>query len=398
MNAKMKISFAALAVVIASAGMSYAAPYVDDASTYVLLHMDEVSAGGPYTTPDDDSGSDTNRNHSFLLWGPTVDGTPEHYDPVVTSNKFVAGQAGYGNAIRCDGVDDRLIAFTGTTYDDLGVVAADEVRVDISAKSEMVKNDDNSVHSLLIQPNRYQILFYDRSQGDWRIDFRIWTDAGLQTVAITDVDKGIDITQWHEYSIKWENGIVEGFIDNVSMGTTVATGTVLDSALRDFHIGADHQALKHWGGLVDEFRIRSANAPAPASPYDTWISQYAAGAGSETNKTDNPDGDSLSNVYEWGLGGDPTNGADIGHVPTHGTVEDGGTNWFEYVYAQRNDAGALGLDYYLELTSDLVVGSWVSNNYVVGTGTLDGDFDAVTNRVSTDSEDAQFVRLIIESN
>lgn len=131
--------------------------------------------------------------------------------------------------------------------------------------------------------------------------------------------------------------------------------------------------------------------------FEAWMAQFPS-AGSETNQMDNPDNDSLNNLYEWALGGDPTNGADIGHVPVYGILEDGGSTWLEYTYAKRNDAASLGLTYHLEQTTDLV-DSWVDGNYdVVDTGVLDGEFDAVTNRVSTEVESEQFLRLIVETN
>ena len=132
--------------------------------------------------------------------------------------------------------------------------------------------------------------------------------------------------------------------------------------------------------------------------FEAWMAQFPT-AGSATNQTDNPDNDSLNNLYEWALGGNPTNGADIGHVPVFGILKDGGSTWLEYTYAKRNDAVSLGLTYHLELTTDLVSGPWVDGNYdVVDTGVLDGEFDAVTNRVSTEVESEQFLRLIVETN
>ncbi len=133
-------------------------------------------------------------------------------------------------------------------------------------------------------------------------------------------------------------------------------------------------------------------------PYLGWIGQYPA-VGSATNKTDNPDGDSLDNLSEWGLGGDPANPLDVGHVPVSGTIDIGGTNWFEYVYAKRNNADALGLSYSVEQNTDLAIGSWKTNAVdVLGSGTLDSEFDTVTNRVQTDVEDRQFLKLLIKSN
>ncbi|MDZ8119070.1 hypothetical protein [Pontiella agarivorans] len=131
--------------------------------------------------------------------------------------------------------------------------------------------------------------------------------------------------------------------------------------------------------------------------YEGWLSQFPA-LGSETNEWDNPDGDALNNFYEYALGGNPSDPADVGYVPTYRNVEDHG-NWIEYVYAKRNDADVRGLNYYLASDTDLVVApGWVAADYeVLGTnvGYAVG-FDAVTNRVSTDLEDTQFIKLIVE--
>ncbi|RLA39242.1 MAG: hypothetical protein DRR06_19455 [Gammaproteobacteria bacterium] len=80
----------------------------------------------------------------------------------------------------------------------------------------------------------------------------------------------------------------------------------------------------------------------------------------------------------------------------YGAREDGGANWFEYVYPKRSDANS-GISYHLELTDDLIYTPWVNSGYSIeGTGTIDSEFDAVTNRISTEIEDEQFIRLVIE--
>ena len=160
-----------------------------------------------------------------------------------------------------------------------------------------------------------------------------------------------------------------------------------------------------FGSRFDEVRLGTEFAdvttlPEPGLPggYEAWIGNYPS-AGILTNRTDNPDDDSLNNLYEWGLGGDPTNGTDIGHVPTYGMVESGGTNVLEYVYAKRNNADLLGLTYHLEQNTSLIVGTWTNDNYSVeGTGALDGKFNSVTNTLPIDIEDIQFLRLIIQDN
>jgi hypothetical protein len=127
----------------------------------------------------------------------------------------------------------------------------------------------------------------------------------------------------------------------------------------------------------------------PPSGFKTWIEDHGL-TGSDADADADPDGDGQSNVYEYGLGGDPTNSADTGMAPTFSS---GGTA-VTYVYPKRLDSG---LTYYLEINDDLVYGDWVDSGYtVVGTGSIDAEFDAVTNEVSTTVKNEQFIRLVIE--
>lgn len=73
-------------------------------------------------------------------------------------------------------------------------------------------------------------------------------------------------------------------------------------------------------------------------PFTAWVSVDQAWAdglalsGVNRLSTGDPDGDMINNLVEFGLGGNSTNGADVGHLPTIGTVADNGTNWFEYIH------------------------------------------------------------------
>jgi mannan endo-1,4-beta-mannosidase len=131
-------------------------------------------------------------------------------------------------------------------------------------------------------------------------------------------------------------------------------------------------------------------------PYAAWLAGYP-GLGSQTNKTDNPDGDTLNNLYEYAFGGDPTV-ADAGHESAYHLMEEGGIDYMEYIHVQRNDDAEL--TYYLETNTNLLfAASWTSAYYeVVGTNTSYGaeGFDAVTNRISTSTETNRFIRLRIE--
>ncbi len=112
-------------------------------------------------------------------------------------------------------------------------------------------------------------------------------------------------------------------------------------------------------------------------------------------KTNDYDADGLVNIYEYGLGGDPTNALDQGTAPEFGVENIGGTNWFAYIHPQLSDPDS-GLSYYLETSTDLVVGAWTNSGYsVAGTNVTSGELDFVTN-VTGMVEGKKFIRLIIE--
>jgi hypothetical protein len=111
----------------------------------------------------------------------------------------------------------------------------------------------------------------------------------------------------------------------------------------------------------------------------------------------NPDSDAGNNFYEYALGGNPTNGSDVGYLPTSGTIAEGGTNFFEYVHAQRKGSEA-ELAYVLESTSNLISNDWKTADATVLpiTGNLDADYESVTNRIDTMGKTNEFIRLKIE--
>ena len=147
---------------------------------------------------------------------------------------------------------------------------------------------------------------------------------------------------------------------------------------------------------IDYVSLRSLNWISAAGLYDEWTARYPA-IGTSTNRMDNPDGDVLANLAEYAMGGDPANIADRGHVPDLQTLEIGGTNWFEYVYARRNDAASRGLAYSLEFSTNLVSDVWTNGSVEeIGSGVLDAQFDFVTNRVPASGAGQGFIRLRVE--
>ncbi len=127
--------------------------------------------------------------------------------------------------------------------------------------------------------------------------------------------------------------------------------------------------------------------------YSSWSNRYALTGGPGGDD----DGDGLANLYEYGLGGDPTNQNDRGTSPGFGMMQSGGTSWFSYVHPQRTDPFC-GLSYSLELSTNLVDGVWTNAGYaVLGTNATGGNLDFVTN-ITDMAEDQKFIRLNISMN
>ena len=115
--------------------------------------------------------------------------------------------------------------------------------------------------------------------------------------------------------------------------------------------------------------------------------------------TANEDGDALNNLYEYGLGGDPANSADIGMD----SAFESGADYIDYIHVRRV-AATNEISYSLALAPNLQFGPWTTNTGytvegygpVVDYGPGVGEFDTVTNRIDTTSKTAEFIKLIIE--
>ncbi len=130
--------------------------------------------------------------------------------------------------------------------------------------------------------------------------------------------------------------------------------------------------------------------------YEAWIGDYP-GVGTNTAMLIDPDEDGVSNLGEYGRGGDPSDENDRGQDPDYFIANDLGSDWFYYVYPRR--VGADDLIYHLNRATDLGIGDWTNAYFqVVGTGVWSGisGFLAVTNRVPLAAGSQQFLRLHFE--
>lgn len=180
-------------------------------------------------------------------------------------------------------------------------------------------------------------------------------------------------------SSTWMTGSVRNSGDTVWVGWGPSAGyseiTVDEVQLFDRVLGLDDIAAAY------------GSFPVSETGYAAWSSSYGLAEGA----LGDDDNDGLLNRYEYGLGGNPTNGFIDGHLPMFGRSGVG----FAYVHARRSDDS--NLVYYLETTEDLVDGSgWTNAGYaVVATNVTGGTFDWVTNSIPTTAPQT-FIRLIIE--
>jgi arylsulfatase A-like enzyme len=119
--------------------------------------------------------------------------------------------------------------------------------------------------------------------------------------------------------------------------------------------------------------------------FGQWMINYGV-----TGKTADSDGDGLNNLYEFALGGNPTNPASLGYASSHEVV----SNVFRYVYPRRKNADLI---YTLNTSFNLMTNDWNNSGYVElpVKGWISADFEAVTNEIPL-SADQTFIRLDIE--
>jgi len=126
------------------------------------------------------------------------------------------------------------------------------------------------------------------------------------------------------------------------------------------------------------------------SAYDSWTSAFGLNGSNGLMSVD-ADDSGFINLYEYAMGGNPTNAGVNGPKPTHRLSGD----QIEYIYLRRNDTN---LSYSVVVGTNLVTGAWSTNGVLeVGSATVDADFDSVTNQVSTVGNTNGFIRLKIEA-
>jgi hypothetical protein len=127
------------------------------------------------------------------------------------------------------------------------------------------------------------------------------------------------------------------------------------------------------------------SAAIPKLSFNTWAAGYGI-----TGEALDADGDDAKNLFEFALGGDPTNAVSQGTAPSLIYSVAGSS----YVYSRRKNGALI---YWLETSTNLT--SWVHDKYVEHpvAGVIDDAYESVTNFILTDA--AQFfVRLMVAAD
>lgn len=177
----------------------------------------------------------------------------------------------------------------------------------------------------------------------------------------------------------------------VSVAGPFVSGDALNltdvNAVGFISIGDNHVA-RNW----DYWKISVGTSP---SAYDNWSDSYGI-YNEDAALTNDFDLDGANNVWEWGLGGDPTDVGDVGITERFGGID--GTN-FVYIYPRLKDVNARPTYEALE-TDNLLYTEFANQegNYTItygGEWPGEPDFEAVTNEIP--AEDAvKFIKLNIK--
>ncbi|MCF7848761.1 MAG: hypothetical protein K9M45_07930 [Kiritimatiellales bacterium] len=132
--------------------------------------------------------------------------------------------------------------------------------------------------------------------------------------------------------------------------------------------------------------------------YRTWVSRFGL-TGTNSVWTVDVEPDGIDNFTEYLFGGDPTKSDAASILPRSGMLNDTGFQGLEYVYRRYSDYEARGLEYTVECTTNLLIGTWSTNEVVVSGASFPIiGIQTVTNRISTAVEDEQFLRLKVEEH
>jgi len=179
-------------------------------------------------------------------------------------------------------------------------------------------------------------------------------------------------------------------------GTDTIAALTFDGATWETHgtwgalgSGAEHTSPRFSGtGL-----LRVLEQTPTASWAETYFSEEELAAGLADGTLDS-DGDGLSNIAEFAIGGNPRSNDAASVLPEAEATQDQLT----YIYQRRRDAASLGMEYGLSYKADIAsTNDWiyVGGAWETGTNAVDAEYEAITNEVDISAVGNAFLRLEI---
>jgi hypothetical protein len=217
------------------------------------------------------------------------------------------------------------------------------------------------------------------------------TSAGtINGFATVTNSVALPVTSWYHLKIESDTpGVFKYRLTGPDLDGGVLTGTATDTVLQLEDGTAGFYASKCSTQIgFDNLSIGTYTTEILAG-HDLWAGGWGVDLGAMTADYD---GDLLSNLAEYALGGDPTDALDRGEAPAFGFDGSG----MVYVYPQRSDDTTLG--YTVKTTDDLVSGIWTNAGYsVIDTNVTGSTLDYVTNNVPV-TDPQLFIKLEVEQN
>jgi len=193
-------------------------------------------------------------------------------------------------------------------------------------------------------------------------------------------------------------------VDGTNSYDLVVDGVVIKSDLLYTHTEDTSRkiVIHDIGGTGDFFIDDLSLKLIKGITYEDWVVEDTGlEVGVNDDRTDDPDTDSMENLLEYALGGDPLVDDAASILPTFsGIVESSGTNYLNYVYRRRVDAPLRGLSYGVNFKFDIVSDPWTDagSSFETGTDPINAAFESVLNLVPTVFSDVGFVTLKVTEN
>ena len=127
--------------------------------------------------------------------------------------------------------------------------------------------------------------------------------------------------------------------------------------------------------------------------YAGWVQTQGLEERVNDGYSDDPEMDGMDNLLEFALGANSlTNDASL-FLPRCSISAADGTHYLNYVYRRRINPAEWGLVYVVGSTPDLMESPATNATVEAGSGAINARFESVTNQVSVDIEDSQFMQL-----